>query len=69
MRTAVHEPLKKLMKEQRYSCAALAVKAEMKPTTLHTKINGKSAFTIWEAKKIADVLGIKGNEITKYFLD
>lgn len=65
----MHKALWLLMKEHRYSVTSLADKVAMKQSTLWTKINKKTEFTVSEAVKIANVLGIKCAEIEKYFVD
>ena len=63
----VYKQLKSKMKEQRFSVKALGEAADIKTSTLQTRLSGKTEFRFSEIKKISSVLGIKMPDICVYF--
>ena len=64
---ANNQILRDIMNEKRYSGRTLAAAAGMKQATFSSRIVGKTAWKVTECAKIAQILGIKENEIVKVF--
>lgn len=59
--------LKGILREKKISYESLSQQLKMSISALSNKVNGKSVFDILEADKISKLIGIKKEEIPKYF--
>ena len=59
--------LKGLIKRKNISYRKLAEEMDMSLDAINNKMNGYTAFNLYEAEKIIEILGIRENEVNKYF--
>lgn len=59
--------LKGKMREEKVTYRMLSKDVEMSLNALNAKLNGYTSFTLDEAAKVIDRLGISSEEIVKYF--
>lgn len=64
-----YELLKKRIENKGFSQESLALKTGISRTSLNLKLNNKSNFTQSEIRSIAELLDIKGENLSIYFFD